>query len=77
MRIQFPSNVILFFQILALERASSKEIINWKIVVDDSISRFHPGLKLKFHRKHVYLLRTAVEDSTKRFLMPSIERKVR
>ncbi|EFO23916.2 transcription accessory protein [Loa loa] len=65
------------FQILALERASSKEIINWKIVVDDSISSIHPGLKLKFHPNHVDLLKKAVQDSTKRFLIPSIERKVR
>uniref|UniRef100_A0A915PZE2 YqgF/RNase H-like domain-containing protein n=1 Tax=Setaria digitata TaxID=48799 RepID=A0A915PZE2_9BILA len=65
------------FQILALERASSKEIINWKIVVDDKVASFHPGLKLSFHIKHVDLLRKAVQDSTKRFLIPSIERKVR
>uniref|UniRef100_A0A0R3RUL7 YqgFc domain-containing protein n=1 Tax=Elaeophora elaphi TaxID=1147741 RepID=A0A0R3RUL7_9BILA len=65
------------FQILALERASSKEIINWKIVVDDRIVSFHPGLKLNFHVKHVDLLRRAVQDSTKRFLIPSIERKTR
>ncbi|OZC08194.1 Tex-like protein [Onchocerca flexuosa] len=65
------------FQILALERASSKEIINWKIVVDDNIASVHPGLKLSFHFKHVNLLKKAVQDSTKRFLIPSIERKVR
>uniref|UniRef100_A0A8R1XV83 S1 motif domain-containing protein n=1 Tax=Onchocerca volvulus TaxID=6282 RepID=A0A8R1XV83_ONCVO len=65
------------FQVLALERASSKEIINWKIVVDDNIASVHPGLKLNFHFKHVDLLKKAVQDSTKRFLIPSIERKVR
>ncbi|KAL3981674.1 Tex-like protein N-terminal domain family protein [Acanthocheilonema viteae] len=65
------------FQILALERASSKEIINWKIVVDDNIASVHPGMKLNFHRKHIDLLRKAIQDSTKRFLIPSIERKVR
>ncbi|VDN93085.1 unnamed protein product [Brugia pahangi] len=65
------------FQILALERASSKEIINWKVVVDDSIASIHPGLKLNFHLNHTDLLRKAVQDSTKRFLIPSIERKVR
>uniref|UniRef100_A0AAF5PG24 S1 RNA-binding domain-containing protein n=1 Tax=Wuchereria bancrofti TaxID=6293 RepID=A0AAF5PG24_WUCBA len=65
------------FQILALERASSKEIINWKITVDDSIASIHPGLKLNFHLNHIDLLRKAVQDSTKRFLIPSIERKVR
>ncbi|VDK84378.1 unnamed protein product [Litomosoides sigmodontis] len=65
------------FQILALERASSKEIINWKVVVDDNIFSIHPGLKLNFHPEHVDFLRKAVQDSTKRFLIPSIERKVR
>ncbi|MCP9266281.1 S1 RNA-binding domain-containing protein 1 [Dirofilaria immitis] len=65
------------FQILALERASSKEIINWKIVVDNNITSVHPALKLNFHPKHVNLLRKAIQDSTKRFLIPSIERKVR
>ncbi|VDN01004.1 unnamed protein product [Thelazia callipaeda] len=77
--LDFEKNVrfVQPFQILALERASSKKIITWKIVVDDQVANFHPGKRLTFHSRHINLLQRAVQDSVKRFFIPSIERKVR
>uniref|UniRef100_A0A915C6Q6 YqgF/RNase H-like domain-containing protein n=1 Tax=Parascaris univalens TaxID=6257 RepID=A0A915C6Q6_PARUN len=65
------------FQVLALERASSKGIINWKVRVDDRIGQYHPAKKLRLHDAHLEFLKNAVRDSTKRFLIPTIERSVR
>ncbi|VDK28517.1 unnamed protein product [Gongylonema pulchrum] len=68
---------LLPFQVLALERAATKNIISWKVHVSDTIKNFHPGSALRFHPAHSELLKKSVQDSIKRFLIPSIERKVR
>ncbi|MFH4980002.1 hypothetical protein AB6A40_006711 [Gnathostoma spinigerum] len=68
---------VLPYQVLALERAASLGIITWKIKVDERIATYHPGLRLDFHPSHCVLLKKIVTDSTKRFLIPNIERNIK
>ncbi|KHN81361.1 S1 RNA-binding domain-containing protein 1 [Toxocara canis] len=65
------------FQILALERAASKGIVSWKVRIDERIGQYHPALNLKFHAAHLGFLKNVIHDSTKRFLIPSIERNIK
>lgn len=62
---------------MALERASSKGIIQWKVDVDSKIIQQHPCLDMHCHFAHREIFHRALEDSTNRFLIPSIERNLR